>query len=201
MEVEDSDDELLGLVKTESLSPRSTSSTTSPPLPRHRRYLKFPSTSHIRGYVVQVHDATNFDIDLNFNSSLESRYSQVVNNDYSYKCTNDPRWLKIPDQVTLLERSGRAYRCRLRGVGLNSAFPYAAHSRRALEIKEEIRRLFDRTDGWCTCVVSDVDVYSRLLVDVILWIGGKSVKLKEHLLQMMSDPDWRDLPIYCQYNK
>lgn len=202
----DSDDELLGLVD----SPRSTDQDiqsskiemTPPPSPSHsRQYLKLSPISNVNGYVVQVHDATNFDIDLDLSPHLLSRYTEVISNEYQYKTTSDPAWYSRPQDAVLTERVGKTYRCRLRGVGLNPRVPYAAHSRRALDIKEEIRKLFDRADGWCSCTVSDVDVYSRLLIDVVLKVEDKSIKLKDYLLNMMMEPRWNDLPIYSHYSK
>jgi hypothetical protein len=200
----DSDDELLGLVPKAESSHESSNKTilqrTLEPASQ-KRYIRHPWSYKIMGYVVQVHDATNFDIDLDLTSDLISRYSNVISNEYKYKYTTDQGWYSHPEDIMLAESTGKAYRCRLRGIGINPSLPYAAHSRKSQEIKEDVRRLFDRSDGWCTCTLSDVDIYSRLLVDITLYISGALVNLKEYILNLMTDPKWKDLPIYCPYIK
>lgn len=116
-------------------------------------YTTYPEVFPIWGYIVNVHDSVNFDIDLKLTPELHSRYSNVITNNYTYT--------DLVNGVNSTKASvGIAYRCRLKHVGLSSRNKYfrAAHI--------EMIRHFDRQNGWVLCRISDVDIYRRLLVSV-----------------------------------
>jgi hypothetical protein len=64
----------------------------------------------------------------------------------------------------------------------------------------EIKQLIDRTDGWITCTLSDIDVYQRLLVDIIINTCNGPIDLREYLLDRMKDDDHRENPIFYPYS-
>ncbi len=145
-------------------------------------YTKHPDISGILGYIVNVHDPVNYDIDLFLSPQLRKKYSQVITNTYTYQDEGD----------TI--RTGITYRCRLKGVGVvtskqrkmktsPSKIPnpekdgnlFKSLPRHPGKKKDPVNfiireahiaiiRQFDRQNGWVICTISDVDIYRRLLV-------------------------------------
>jgi len=109
------------------------------------RYTRYPETTGIRGYVVNIHDAINYDIDFDFPPGLISRYDDVIKNTYQYRDATG-------------EKVGTTYRCRLKGIKV------VASQRPPRDGYLAISRQIDRQNGWIIATVSDVDIYSRLLV-------------------------------------
>jgi len=113
----------------------------------------------VPGFVVNVHDAINFDIDLSFTSQQRHRFNRVIKNEYQYKEESIPGSSKF----------GKAYRCRLKGIQLKSTY----HTRG--KFKEQtmkkatkvMERMINRSNGWVICLINGVDIYNRLLVDLI----------------------------------
>jgi hypothetical protein len=156
------------------------------------RYTHHDSTENIVGYIVNVHDAVNYDIDLLFDDELRKKYWNVITNTYVY--TGDD----------MVEHTGTTYRCRLKGIGINSplVFPQSFRSPSGLsgargskgtkprtskktrkfqspalrEATITMIRQFDRFNGWVICTVSDVDVYRRLLVTMIDPISRRDLR-------------------------
>jgi len=141
------------------------------------KYLNLSDVQNTVGFIVNVHDQINFDIDLNLNSKIKNRYSRVIINEY---CYTDPSSEGI--------RRGLTYRCRLRGVSLDSKDKY---SKMLQESRINILRKIDRQNGWAICTVSDVDIYNRILVDLYDPITGESIN--EYLLTQYKE-------IYRPYN-
>lgn len=110
----------------------------------------------VSGYVVNVHDAINFDIDLSFTSTQRYQYRHVITNEYEYKekSSEDER------------KSGKAYRCRLKGIQLISHRSKESDQLMRKAIKDMIQ-MINRCDGWVVCVIDGADVYNRLLIDVV----------------------------------
>lgn len=124
------------------------------------RYIHHEEIDNVVGYVVNVHDAVNYDIDLLLPDELVKRYQNVITNQYTYA--------RESEEVT-----GTTFRCRLKGIGINTRKNYEVPKRRpnrktlspALrEATISMIRQFDRFNGWVICTISDVDVYRRLLV-------------------------------------
>jgi hypothetical protein len=139
---------------------------------------------HATGFIVNVHDSINFDIDIILSNDDDRRtleslgYRHVVTNDYAYL-----------DLDTGQKVVGTTYRCRLRGIVKE---PQCRKSARLFRMSaHNIRRLIDRCDGWVECTIHDVDYYSRLLVDITLrvpYIDGDSVQystidLRQYILR------------------
>src|SRR5690606_23335268 len=136
------------------------------------------------GYIVNVHDTTNFDIDLSISDDIREKYESVISNQYTYrdinifdmKITNkawmiDKHYANANNQSTngsdICNKIGIAYRCRLRGIGINQE-NLIKNMGRSKQICMEVRQLIDRTDGWIMCTLSDIDIYRRLLVDIVI---------------------------------
>lgn len=166
--------------------------------PKQNRYQRMREVHNVVGFIVNVHDAVNFDIDLDIPPQLHERYSDVVSNQYTYQdLSND--FLENPDlnkTIQITPKIGTTYRCRLRGVGMNQ-LPHYLHTNKSNKMCIEVKRLIDRTDGWITCTLSDIDVYKRLLVDITIHTSSGPVNLRNHLLSLMEE---EDDPIFYPYS-
>lgn len=148
----------------------------------HQRYKHLPVAHNIPGYVVNAHDPTNYDIDLLIPNDMASDYASVITNKYNYfKYDNifDPH----PSHHV-----GIAYRCRLKGVGVN----YNHNTRKMAQLHNDIRNHIDHADGWVLCNLHDIDVYQRLLVEIIV---PPSIHINNHLLSLSTFP-----PIFYDYS-
>lgn len=174
---------------------------TSPDLTSHKviRYKKMNTSYNIIGFIVNVHDATNFDIDLDMSPELHQQYQDVISNQYTYQDL-EPDFIENPDftkLATLNTKIGITYRCRLKGIGINQSTTTSNHYWKSNQMCIEVKQLMDRTDGWVLCTVSDVDVYQRLLVDVIMETSTESINLRNYLLaRMANEPN----PIFYPYS-
>lgn len=161
------------------------------------KYQRMREIDNITGFVVNVHDATNFDIDLEMSPEFHERYNNVISNQYTYQDLGND-FLENPDLSRTIRntpRVGTTYRCRLRGVGINQ-LPQNLHIWKNNQMCVEVKQLIDRTDGWITCTLSDIDVYERLLVDVIINTCNKTINLREYLLNRMEQ---EKTPIFSSY--
>ncbi len=127
------------------------------------RYIHHEEITNVVGYVVNVHDAVNYDIDLILPDELVKRYQNVITNQYTYTREVDSK----SEEVT-----GMTFRCRLKGIGINARQSEMARRRPNRKMSSpalreatiSMIRQFDRFNGWVICTISDVDVYRRLLV-------------------------------------
>ena len=182
------------------------------------KYKKYREINNVIGFVVNVHNATNYDIDLILPQHIHDKYKTVVINKYSYNEVDDD--LNIKNEV----KYGSTYRCRLKGIGIN----YDNHNLNLtnntvkctedLKCTEEldnsfkkdsqksdnlsnysltidIKQLVDRTDGWVLCKISDIDVYKRLLVEIIV-PTTEDINLKSLILNKMKN---YHKPLYYPY--
>lgn len=148
---------------------------------------------HVTGFVVNVHDAVNFDIDLKIPSKFLQRYSEVVTNDYKYQRLCDVMENKVHCNTIV----GTSYRCRLKGIGIYQKFKNS-YKWKHNQIHLEVQHLIDRADGWVVCNLYNVDSYKRLLVDVMIPTCHGCIDLKEYLLKKMENTE---NPIfYCYKN-
>lgn len=162
------------------------------------RYQRKREVPNITGFVVNIHDATNFDIDLELPESVREEYTDVICKSYSYiniscplTCANEHG----PGEMYY----GRAYRCRLQGIGISrhgDKRPSNYHVYKSNQMIREVRKIIDRNDGWVTCTLSDIDVYQRLLVDISVMVGNVKVDLKDYLLGKMEREEY---PIFYRY--
>jgi hypothetical protein len=94
------------------------------------------------------------------------------------------------------QKERKAYRCRLRRIGLNKKnHNFAWKSKQLLA---EINHLIDRTDGWVRCNISDIDVYRRLLIDIMIDTQNGTINLTDYLLNRM---EAEEEPIFFEYSK
>jgi hypothetical protein len=149
----------------------------------------------IKGFIVNIHDSLNFDIDFTFTAEQQNNYNDVIINNYVYQdyACEDTTEMKT---FTLQPKIGITYRCRLKGIYFNQKTPVDnyIYIEQNEKISELVTNMINHADGWVTCNVSDIDVYQRLLVDVFINIGNfknvkdsKSINLKDFILKTSSD--------------
>jgi hypothetical protein len=72
------------------------------------KYSHFTPITGVIGYIVNLHDPLNYDIDLcGLDPSLRERYASIIQNTYSYQDENGE------------VQTGTTYRCRLKGIGIH----------------------------------------------------------------------------------
>jgi len=161
---------------------------------KQNRYQRMTEVPNIIGFIVNVHDAINFDIDLEMSPKLHENYRDVISNQYTYQDLGHD-FLENPDITKkVISAVGNTYRCRLRGVGMNQ-LPQHLHMSKSNIMCIEIKQLIDRTDGWITCIISDIDVYKRLLVDIFITTTKERINFRDYLLSRMDTKD----PIFYPY--
>lgn len=116
---------------------------------RCTKYTSLESISGIRGYIVNIHDTLNFDIDLDLPAEAVGKYDSVISGTYSYIESGETK-------------HGKTLRCRLRDITTG-----ARKNKKQLSPMQTVIRFTDRLEGWVICQLGDIDIYSRLLVDII----------------------------------
>lgn len=128
------------------------------------------------GFVVNVHDPLNYDIDL-----LLPKNAALSDTLLGYADYRQYSFGRSMGDTDIIER--KAYRCRLRGIvrrpDLRSRTYRAfrppsfmsgpAHGNRSLDRKAwvAVTRQVDRSNGWVICSIVGVDRYRRVLVDIV----------------------------------
>lgn len=177
---------------------KSEYTSSDPTQNNFNRYKRMREIVNVKGFIVNVHDATNFDVDLDISLDLHEKYQDVISNQYTYRDLN-PNFLKNPnmENVSQIEpKIGTTYRCRLRGVGINQ-LEAGTHIWKLNQICIDVKQLIDRTDGWVICTLSDIDVYQRLLVDITVDTCLGPIDVKDYLLNKMIGDD---TPIFYPYS-
>jgi len=161
------------------------------------KYQRMREVRGVTGFIVNVHDATNFDIDLDIVPELHEQYCDVISNQYTYQDLGAD-FLENPDlnRLRVTPEVGTTYRCRLKGVGINQ-LSSSEHTWKSNQMCVNVKQLIDRTDGWVTCTLSDIDVYQRLLVDIVIYTSNGPINLRDYLLLRMKD---EDNPIFYPYS-
>jgi hypothetical protein len=122
---------------------------------------------HVMGFVVNIHDPVNYDIDfMDPDHSIYKKYWNVLVNPYIYTDYELDEGGKMkPKDVAAQELSSVTYRCRLKGVGMKDTNKDADRSLMR-EAFVDISRLIDTWEGWVLCTLKEVDKHSRLLVEL-----------------------------------
>lgn len=168
------------------------------PDPIKTKYQRMEEINNVKGFVVNVHGPTDFDIDFDLSDDLVKRYDNVIFHKYIYKDIDIN--YDFPSNNILShssEKEGKVYRCRLRKIGLhkknNKSFMWKSN-----QLLTEIKHLINRTDGWVRCNLLDIDVYQRLLIDIIIDTKNGPINLTDYLLNRM---ELEDEPIFFEYVK
>lgn len=121
----------------------------------------------ILGYVVNIHDCLNIDMDLKTSDpKLLNAIKSAHNLEYSYlDCKNN-------------EVTSKAYRCRVYEVGSN----YLKHDSSSLfrsayqKCYFNLMRIINLQNGWIKVRIRSIDIYNRVLIDLIDIETGKDLK-------------------------
>lgn len=162
------------------------------------KYTHLNILENVKGFVVNVHGPTDFDIDLDIPKNLLINYSSVISHVYTYKdITKSYEFPKNNILSNSGNREGIAYRCRLRGIGVkkkeNNCYNWKSN-----QLAFEIKHLIDRTDNWVVCTITDIDVYQRLLIDITIDTINGPINLTDYLLNRMK---LETEPIFFEYQK
>lgn len=159
----------------------------------------FSNALYINGFITNVIDATDYNIDLLMDYKLHKKYKNVHKDRYKYKIIPYNALVKANmefiDQIE--EFNGITYRCRLRGVGVN---------KNSLNMKYKknnymtvlVRKLIDMNNGYVICVLSDIDTYKRLLVDIYIKFKDEYINLKNFILETAIKDD---NPFFYKYQR
>jgi len=129
-------------------------------------------------YIVNVHDAINFDIDFGL-----SRPSNLVKyNSYTYYQV-PVSFYKTLDFNDIYRNilTGQTCRCRLFGITIRKdrlirdTFQY--------RVNLDVKKLIDRSDGVIFVKTHNVDIYNRILVDISIPLPDQVISLTEYLLE------------------
>lgn len=190
-------DQTSGLILVNKLQIKRPFDGLCQPKDKINKYQRMREVRGVTGFIVNIHDATNFDIDLDIVPQLHERYCDVISNQYTYQDLGED-FLENPDlnRLRVAPEVGTTYRCRLKGVGINQ-LPSSEHTWKSNQMCVNVKQLIDRTDGWVTCTLSDIDVYQRLLVDIVIYTSNGPINLRDYLLVKMKD---EDNPIFYPYS-
>lgn len=122
--------------------------------------IKYRDKKLYDGYVVNVYNLLNYDIDLILD---DYKYKNVVFNEYTYQC----------DDIIYTSKS---YRCRLNGILIHDK----NNKKKKHMYTYEINKKIDKVDGWIQCYIAGVDVFNRLLIDIII---PHDINIKDYLMQ------------------
>lgn len=166
------------------------------PIKNNGKYQRMREITEIIGFIVNIHDATNFDIDFGIPLELHEKYCNVISNQYTYQDLGNEIF-ENPDlsKLEIVPEIGITYRCRLRGVGINQ-LPSSTHISKNNSMTNKVKQIIDQVDGWVMCTLSDIDVYQRLLVDIIIHTNTGTINLCDYLLLKMEN---EDDPIFYPY--
>lgn len=149
-----------------------------------RKYRHILNTNLVWGFVVSIHNSINYDIDLQFEDfDVAEKYRDVISGSYQYLKSHRE---KI-DFENCVPITGTAYRCHIRGIDTVKKQPKNS-------VNYEIIRLINLSDGWVLCTLGDIDIYGRLLVDIVIIndLDHTTYGIKELLL--------KDKAHFCHYS-
>lgn len=167
-------------------------------------YKKLDDIKNIYGFVVNIQDVLNFDIDFNqieeYNSHNISETNIFLHNYKSvhlhkkmyeyveYKDNFEETWTK----------KGYTYRCHLRGIDIIGRKTKEEKTEREKKIifsaKNDIDKLIKNNNRWVICNLGDIDIYNRILIDLfIITEQGHKINLANHLIDTYPS-------IYTEYN-
>ncbi|MFK5969293.1 MAG: hypothetical protein QM487_04130 [Candidatus Marithrix sp.] len=138
---------------------------------------------NIKCFIVNVYDIVNFDIDIRYRHNM---YDGVLKNTYLYYDIDYHNLINI-DNDKIIPVKGTTYRCRLRGIKLKRKVNYECVNL----IMRKIRQLIDQNNGFVLCNLHGIDIYHRLLVDILVKIPKDdsyiTVNLYNYLMDNFSD--------------
>lgn len=144
-------------------------------------YYKLPEIEHVAGFIVNAFDEINYDIHIYFPKDVEKIYeNKVITNNYSYISNSGEEGERV--------QTSKAYRCRLKGIKIDKN---NSNNKIYKKVTSLVLNFRCRCNNWVFLKISDIDIYKRMLVELIDPITKKS--LNEALL------DKEFYPTYSKY--
>lgn len=109
-----------------------------------------------RGFVVNVKDPINFDIDFKLSPENRRKLTKAKTRNYMYD-------EYINYELSSEKSFGETYRCRIYDVRVNKK---ELSIIKKLNVFEKVRNHLDDCDGWVVCEIYGIDAFGRLLVDL-----------------------------------
>lgn len=135
-----------------------------------QKYKKFPS--HVfEGYVVNIFDNLNYDIHLKATNEEDNlvlqRYSKVIKEKFSYIDIDNDNILNTINYdeskgIIVYDRekikTSDCYRCRLKNI--------SSISEEGNKTSQIVNDVVNFNNGWVKVIVSDIDIYNRILCEI-----------------------------------
>lgn len=124
----------------------------------YKKEILFPNSFTVIGFVVNIYDAVNYDIDLQISQEdrkkiIKANYEKYQYNEYhNYELVH-----KLKDSCI--------YRCRIYGIGVNRQ---KKPDIKRLPVLNKIKRKIDNLDGWIVCEIVGIDNYNRILANIYI---------------------------------
>lgn len=163
---------------------------------KSKSYNSSSSNSFYNAYVVTITKPLVLHMDLHIPSYIKDKYKSVSNT-YSYIS-------ELKDDI----QEGTVYQCRINGIEINDCLKHITIERNcedcgcdeeekivsniAKDIVIEIKNFLNETNNWVKVKVSEVDSYSRVLVDIYSFDTKKnlaSLLLDKGLVKKYIRPD------------
>ena len=127
-----------------------------------------------RGFVVNVKDPINFDIDFKLSPENRRKLMKAKTKNYIYD-------EYVNYEISAKQTLGETYRCRIYDVRVNKKELSVI---KKLSVFEKIKTYLDDCDGWIVCEIHGIDTFGRLLVDFYFPLK------KEKKLKSDTDTGW-----------
>lgn len=128
-------------------------------------YTRMRPVPNVSGSIICVHSPINYDIKLSIGEQQERWYASVTKDTYNY----------VNDESDLIFKT--TYRCRLSGIEEDKSNQILLST-----VLEDIKSVLASSNSEVVCKLGDIDIYNRLLVDIVITIGDEKVDLKDYLL-------------------
>ena len=115
-----------------------------------------PTNNCFAAFVVHVHTAFSYDLDIQFPDAVREKYSGIGHSNYKYKDR------KCSD----VEKDGSAYRCRISSVRLAPNLTGDDRVKTLKQVKIRVFHFFAQSNDWIFCEIIKIDQYKRLIVNV-----------------------------------
>jgi len=104
-------------------------------------------------YAIAIQDPLNLHLDIYFPSDIEERYKKSHNYDYTF----------VSEELGPEPQKRRAYHCHLKGIEITVKDNDFSNAKDAVAL---VMKRVNSANGWVLVMVSDIDVYGRILVEV-----------------------------------
>lgn len=129
-------------------------------------YRKLERKGPYLGFITQVYDSANFDIDIDMPSEVRDSYKDVYAKGYIAIDMDEPR---------VSSKRLKSYRCRIRGIVVDKNRRDRNSTTSARLALAKIERRAKLYNSWVLCYVNEIDQYNRILVELCDPITGESM--------------------------